>query len=99
MSAVTISPECEAWMAWQDTQFMVPAVEYFGINECVEYGLVDDDGIGQPGYYGRLSAPGYMDATDWDGPHHSREAALMSLFEMWGDDMPESETDNDTPTE
>lgn len=31
----------------------------------------------------RLSAPGYMDCTDWDGPHDTKEAARISLRDMW----------------
>ena len=32
------------------------------------------------GWYARLSAPGYMDRTDWDGPYPTRDAALASLL-------------------
>lgn len=32
-----------------------------------------------PKWYVRLSAPGYMDCTEWDGPHDSREAAGDAL--------------------
>ena len=31
------------------------------------------------GWYARLSAPGYMDATDWMGPYKSERAALKAV--------------------
>lgn len=30
-------------------------------------------------YWAQLSAPGYMDQTDWNGPHDSEEAARKAL--------------------
>lgn len=32
-------------------------------------------------YFSRLSAPGYMDATDWSGPFDSEEAAKHAIVE------------------
>lgn len=37
------------------------------------------------GYGARLSAPGYMDCTDWD-VYDSPEEAVANLREMYGDD-------------
>lgn len=42
--------------------------------ECVE------------GWFARLSAPGYLDSTDWSGPFPSEAAALAHLEEMYGED-------------
>lgn len=50
-------------------------------------------------YWARLSAPGYLDATDWDGPHDTEEAAKHALSEQYdvcsecGEDMDEQEGD------
>ncbi len=38
------------------------------------------------GWFARLSAPGYMDCTDWSGPFPSEAAALAHLEEMYGED-------------
>jgi hypothetical protein len=39
----------------------------------------------------RLSAPGYMDCTDWCGGFATEEEAEAYLVEMYGDDEEESE--------
>ena len=46
------------------------------------------------GWYARLSAPGYLDCTEWDGPHETAELALAAVKEFYevddnGDDPPE----------
>lgn len=46
------------------------------------------------GWYGRLSAPGYLDATHWDGPYRSADEALDAVKEFYevddnGDDLPD----------
>lgn len=38
------------------------------------------------GWFARLSAPGYMDCTEWCGPFPSEDAALAHLEEMYGED-------------
>ena len=40
----------------------------------------------QEGFYSRLSAPGYLDRTDWSGPHQTEAMALAELEEMYGDE-------------
>lgn len=37
----------------------------------------------QPGWYARLSAPGYMDATDWHGPYATEEEALKAVCDFY----------------
>ncbi len=36
------------------------------------------------GWYARLSAPGYLDSTDWTGPFDSEKEAHAFLNEMYG---------------
>lgn len=38
------------------------------------------------GFFSRLSAPGYLDCTDWSGPFDTKEEALEHLFDMYGTD-------------
>ncbi len=37
----------------------------------------------EAGWYARLSAPGYMDATDWHGPYSSEAEALKAVCEFY----------------
>jgi hypothetical protein len=43
------------------------------------------------GWFCRLSAPGYMDCTDTNGPFESEELAAEYLVETYGDDMPDDD--------
>ncbi len=36
-------------------------------------------------YYARLSAPGYLDCTDWVGPYLFESQAIEALYEMFGE--------------
>jgi hypothetical protein len=38
------------------------------------------------GWYGRLSAPGYLDGTDWSGPFESEAEANECLSDMYDGD-------------
>ena len=46
------------------------------------------------GYGARLSAPGYLDATEW-GVYDSRAAAWAALEEMYGNDEANDEPDDE----
>lgn len=37
----------------------------------------------EAGWYGRLSAPGYLDATDWHGPYKTSDEALREVMEFY----------------
>lgn len=46
----------------------------------------------EPGWFSRLSAPGYMDSTGWQGPYETEEAALKAVMDQYevdenGDDL------------
>jgi hypothetical protein len=45
------------------------------------------------GWFGRYSAPGYLDATDWCGPFNSEKECFLYLQEMYGDDDEDIEED------
>ncbi len=42
--------------------------------------------IEESGWFGRLSASGYLDCTDWSGPFGSEQEAHAFLNEMYGDE-------------
>ena len=37
----------------------------------------------EPGWYGRLSASGYLDCTEWSGPYSSEQEADEALNDMY----------------
>ena len=39
------------------------------------------------GFWARLSAPGYLDCTDWSGPFDTEEEAARYLLETYGGDL------------
>ena len=45
-----------------------------------DYEEIEEDGI-----FARLSAPGYLDCTDWDGPFDTEEQAVASLLNVYAD--------------
>ncbi len=46
---------------------------------------IEDGPTAAPGWYARLSASGYMDCTDWNGPFKTREEAEAFLVETYDD--------------
>ena len=69
--------------------FMYPE-EYFTKEQVrKEVGKVNSIGI-KAGWFGRLSASGYMDSTDWAGPFASEKACEDYLQEMYGEDEEEN---------
>lgn len=80
---IELSADAKAWIERQEQEFMRPSVEFLTEAEAPD----DEDGesLG-PGYYSRLSAPGYLDATDWHGPYDQPEEALEALYEIYGED-------------
>ena len=68
--------------------FLKPDVRYLSEKEAIEEGLFEDpyenDKIG---WYQRLSAPGFLDCTEWSGPYPTENEANEALAEMWGDEV------------
>lgn len=52
------------------------------------------------GWYGRLSADGYLDCTEWEGPYATAEEALDAIKEAYGVDGEGNYIgDNDEPSD
>ncbi len=62
------------------------------MTECkIEHGTGE---IIEGKWWARLSAPGYMDATEWSGPYDSLDDARDAIREMWDVD-PDTGDDDD----
>ncbi len=73
------SNDC-AYAAKHDTDVQAKVIEGF-VRDC---NLVADTvEIVHGKHWCRLSAPGYMDATDWDGPYPSQKAAENAVSETY----------------
>jgi hypothetical protein len=79
--------ECRKWLEQQGNEFMQPFADFFSdamARLCVD-GL-EDTRADLAGWYSRLSAPGYLDCTDWIGPFDTEDEAFESLYETYGND-------------
>lgn len=78
--------------------FMHPQAEAFGPQEAKEYADIDHDKMA---WYSRLSAPGYLDCTDWSGPFKTEKEALQYIMDFYNVDADGNDTEFDdvTPTE
>lgn len=67
--------------------FMVPVAEYLTAEEATEFiaesECADELVPQEAGWYGRLSAPGYLDATEWQGPYLTEDMAVQAVCEMY----------------
>jgi hypothetical protein len=77
-----MTDDCRDWLDAQADEFMQPVAEYLDASEAREF---TDDTTASAGWYSRLSAPGYLDCTDWSGPYETESEALEALYEMFGD--------------
>ena len=62
--------------------------EEFYVPADIEDTLPDDaeiTGTYDGPWFARLSAPGYLDCTDWQGPQPTEDAALYDLWMTYGD--------------
>lgn len=68
--------------------FMRPEVTKLTHNEAIEY-CDDSDNPSMSGnddcsgFYARLSAPGYLDCTDWSGPFKTEAEALAHIMDQF----------------
>lgn len=80
--------DVETAIAELNDGFMTPDVSYFHGNPSNSNYLDPRDprfDDGEPGYYSRLSASGYLDCTDWMGPYETEEEAVAALLETYAD--------------
>lgn len=57
----------------------------FTIDEIKELSLNPDDEVEKvSGWWGRMSASGYLDCTDWTGPFGTEEECMEELENMYG---------------
>ena len=58
--------------------------EYPGNEDAARaYGVGTEDVSTVFGWFSRLSAPGYMDCTEWSGPFNTEEEAAQSLLSLY----------------
>lgn len=94
---MNVSKDCKDWLKEQSVNFMKPIAKYFDSADVVELLTPDEDesedstrwelvsDMPKPEWYSRLSAPGYMDCTEWQGPYDTEEEALEGLYEVFGE--------------
>jgi len=53
--------------------------------------LIEEIEVLKDKFCARLSAPGYLDCTDWHGPYDTAEDALQDVKDAYGFDEDEEE--------
>ena len=81
--------EVESSLANLNEEFMQPDVQPFSQDEALEL-MAELDAEVDPsddlaGYYFRLSAPGYLDCTEWSGPYQTEEEAVAEMLNQFAD--------------
>jgi hypothetical protein len=60
--------------------------EAFRLDVSTEYALAESGlDLEEGAIYARLSAPGFLDCTDWSGPFQSVEEAAQHLIDTYGE--------------
>jgi len=81
--------EVESSLANLNEEFMQPDVRPFSQDEALELiaeaGAEIDPTEDLAGYYFRLSAPGYLDCTDWSGPYATEDEAVANMLSIYAD--------------
>lgn len=54
-------------------------LEYLDVSNSDEIYEIESE----EGWYGRLSAPGYLDCTEWDGPYKTEKEAIASVMDLY----------------
>ena len=77
--------DVESSLANLNEEFMLPDVQPFSQDEALELMAEVDPTEDLAGYYFRLSAPGYMDCTEWSGPYQTEEEAVANMLSIHAD--------------
>ena len=75
--------EVEAFLEEQAAQFMKPQIVWLTTADLIDNGMFMEEEV--PGWYHRLSAPGYLDCTDWSGPFQFRADAEEDCADVYGE--------------
>ena len=67
--------------------FMVPMAEWLDAEEAREYVETEYPEDLTEGWYSRLTAPGYMDSTDWLGPFPNLFRAIREVCRLYEVDL------------
>lgn len=76
----TVNNEPFIHYEWENEEHIVPAEVEGTLPEDAQMLARYEDK-----WFARLSAPGYLDCTDWIGPYDSQEAALYALWFVYGE--------------
>ena len=52
------------------------------LEEYLEGNRIESVTLNEGAWYARLSAPGYLDCTEWDGPHDTQVQAVKSVCDL-----------------
>lgn len=77
-------------------------IEYFDASEITMTLNDDQDQVTltlHVGFFGRMSAPGYLDCTDWSGPFETEEECMSELVDMYGDEEEDEEDEEEEEAE
>ena len=77
-----LSDDAREWLEAQCNEFMEPYAEKLSAKEAKEF---TDDPTAKAGWYSRLSAPGYMDCTEWQGPYSCENEAFEALYDTFAE--------------
>jgi hypothetical protein len=86
-----MSPETARTLAQLNKGFMKPEICYLDSKELKKIDwpqdMISDEGCcPEPGWFHRLSAPGYLDCTDWCGPFDTRGEAEEACAEVYSNE-------------
>lgn len=92
LAVITNDDGVQGWTSSEGDSGMCLAVEYDD-PEYHEAGVSDIIAADGPGWYHRLTKPGYLDCTDWSGPFLTAFHAIRDGMRTWNVDLDGNCTD------